>query len=249
MKKSIRLKSVLASLLHYFGILRWRLNRYSKNEFVILMYHRIIPWKSAGANTQAGMYVEPETFDLHIKILKKYLEIVPLAAIVFSGGINKLGLGKRCACVLTFDDGWRDFHQCAFPVLRSHQVPATVFLPTDFIGTDQWFWTDRLGFLLLHSESRSKRPEPSSNPLLNRLQSLKGPFEIRLERSINLLKKLRNEEIEEVLATMAAAQGIEPKPGGRAFLDWKEVEELANSGLVTFGSHTAGHRILTTLTE
>ena len=39
------------------------------------------------------------------------------------------------------------------------------------------------------------------------------------------------------------------KPSGRAFLNWEEIREMADSGLVSFGSHTASHRILTTLND
>ncbi len=195
------------------------------------------------------MYVEPETFDLHITFLKKHFVIVPLAALGSSGGIEKPSPRGRRVCALTFDDGWRDFYQYAFPVLKSHQVPVTVFLPTDFVGTDRWFWTDRLGFLLLQSGRRSRAEERYCGPLLNQLQVLRGSYEEKLEKSISLLKSLRNEEIEKTITTMAAALGVEAEPASRAFLDWEEVKELAGSGLVSFGSHTAGHRILTTLTE
>ncbi|MBI5584180.1 MAG: polysaccharide deacetylase family protein [Deltaproteobacteria bacterium] len=36
--------------------------------------------------------------------------------------------------VLTFDDGYRDFYTQAFPLLKAKGFPASVFLPTDFIG-------------------------------------------------------------------------------------------------------------------
>jgi len=35
---------------------------------------------------------------------------------------------------LTFDDGFRDFHTAAFPVLQRHGFSATMYLPTAFIG-------------------------------------------------------------------------------------------------------------------
>ena len=36
--------------------------------------------------------------------------------------------------VLTFDDGFQDFHRAAFPILQQHRFGATVYLPTAFIG-------------------------------------------------------------------------------------------------------------------
>jgi peptidoglycan/xylan/chitin deacetylase (PgdA/CDA1 family) len=36
--------------------------------------------------------------------------------------------------VITFDDGYRDFHTHAFPILAQHQFTANVFLPTAYIG-------------------------------------------------------------------------------------------------------------------
>jgi peptidoglycan/xylan/chitin deacetylase (PgdA/CDA1 family) len=38
--------------------------------------------------------------------------------------------------VLTFDDGFRDFHTTALPVLQQYGFGATVFLPTVFIGNE-----------------------------------------------------------------------------------------------------------------
>jgi peptidoglycan/xylan/chitin deacetylase (PgdA/CDA1 family) len=35
---------------------------------------------------------------------------------------------------LTFDDGFRNFYQHAFPVLRKHKFPATVFVVSDYCG-------------------------------------------------------------------------------------------------------------------
>jgi peptidoglycan/xylan/chitin deacetylase (PgdA/CDA1 family) len=37
---------------------------------------------------------------------------------------------------ITFDDGFRDFHTAAFPILRQHGFSATMYLPTAFIGDE-----------------------------------------------------------------------------------------------------------------
>jgi peptidoglycan/xylan/chitin deacetylase (PgdA/CDA1 family) len=38
---------------------------------------------------------------------------------------------------LTFDDGFRDFHTAAFPVLQQHGFSATIYLPTAFINDER----------------------------------------------------------------------------------------------------------------
>jgi peptidoglycan/xylan/chitin deacetylase (PgdA/CDA1 family) len=41
--------------------------------------------------------------------------------------------------MLSFDDGYRDFHQLAWPVLRAHDFAAEVFIATDHVGdAAQW---------------------------------------------------------------------------------------------------------------
>lgn len=87
-----------------------------------------------GGGIQAGMYVDQETFEVHLEFLKKHFKMVPLSNLLPSIG-KSYGSNSKPLCVLTFDDGYYDFYEHAFPVLKAYQVPATVFLPVDFIGS------------------------------------------------------------------------------------------------------------------
>jgi peptidoglycan/xylan/chitin deacetylase (PgdA/CDA1 family) len=207
--------------------------------------------KDMSSGVQAGMVVEPDTLDLHIRYLRHYFEIIPLSDLKSDRHGYPHDLQKRPRCVLTFDDGWRDFYDYAYPVLQKHEAPATVFLPTDFIGTDRWFWTDRMGFLLnrMAQSDPEKRGSSFSDPLPRELVCLPGPHEARLEKAIARLKPYTIEKIEGVLSELSAALGEDFTPASRAFLSWEEVQEMSRSRLVCFGSHTAAHPLLTTLTE
>lgn len=252
MKASIKAKSMLAFMLHRAGINSWKLRQHSGHDVAVLMYHRVIPREDMSPAVQAGMVVEPDTLDMHLKYLRDNFDIIPLSDLASDRRDNSPGPRARPACVLTFDDGWRDFYDHAYPVLKKHQAPATVFLPTDYIGTNRWFWTDRLGHLLDRislSPDAVKSAPRFDDPLLGDLVRISGTPETRLEKTIALLKPLKIGKIEEVLTKLSAALGEDSTPAGRAFLTWEEAQEMSRSGLVFFGSHTAGHPLLTTLTE
>ncbi len=91
--------------------------------------------------------------------------------------------------------------------------------------------------------------QSSINSFVRRLEGLNDPIEGQIEKAIGMLKALHNEKIEEILRELSARWNLDAAPGRRAFLNWEEVREMAQSGLITFGSHTVGHKILTTLTE
>jgi len=247
---SVPLKYRLADILRSVGYLSWRAGKYRHPNFLILMYHRVVHAGEMEGIPEPGMFVEPETFEWHLSILEELFTVVPLRVIATDEVLRRSGSDGRPVCVLTFDDGWRDFHTNVFPILKSRGMPATVFLPTGFIGTADRFWTDRLGHMfdrIGEGTFDSKEMLPR-NPVAERLERLRGDGETKVERAISALKGLPEPDIEEILSVLAARWGGTAPPG-RAFLSWEEVGEMAGSGLVTFGSHTAGHRILTTLPE
>ncbi len=255
MKATIRMKYFLAAAMYHLGLISLKLRRAPDGAFIILMYHRIIARDEARNGVQAGMYVEPGTLERQLRFLKRYFVFCPLEE-VFDGSQRKVrAFHDRPSCVLTFDDGWADFYTNCFPILKAYGVPATIFLPTHFIGSQDSFWTDRLSDLFFRRWRESKagrgqlRAEEPGDPLVQRLMRLDGSRESRLESAIALLKSQRNEEIERIITALATEWRIEPNPPGRLFLSWGEVKEMGQSGLITFGSHTATHRILTTLSK
>lgn len=248
MKVGILLKSVAAAFLTRSGILRKTLKSLGRESVAILMYHRVLPAKYPKKGIQPGMYVTVNTFERQVNYLKEHFTIVSLEDVMKCERNGKTG--ARPLCCLTFDDGWQDFYEHVFPILKAHQIPATVFIPTDYIGGSRWFWTDRLGFILqFGSKTSVKRKIQDGHPLTQEILKYSGSSEACLEAAILRMKGCTEETIEQVLVELEACLGSKHMPAGRAFLDWEEVREMADSGLVSYGSHTASHRILTTLND
>ena len=251
LKATTKARSTLASLLNWTGVTSWKLRQHSRDDVAVLAYHRIIPVNQTDPTVEPGMVVEPDTLDLHLRYLRRYFEIVPLAYLK-SRHSHAPNARRRPLCALTFDDGWRDFREYAYPILKAHEAPATVFLPTDFIGTERWFWTDRLAFLLYRIaqlKDGTDRAFQLSDPLLGGIVCTSRALETKLAEAIAILKPRRMEKIEGFLSELATAVGEEPYPPARAFLTWEEVQEMYRSGLVSFGSHTAAHSFMTSLTK
>ena len=210
------------------------------------MYHRVLPVSKPESLIEEGMYVEPETFEKHVSYLSENFEISTFNNIPGLDTQEGRKTGKP-VCVLTFDDGWQDFYKYAFPILKKYKAPATVFLPTGLIGTGKALWTDELAVILKKGTKPGGSLQRSDNPLVGKIEALKGSRESRLEEAINILKVVREERIGETLDELRERWRMEASIDGRSFLNWDEVMEMYETGLVAFGSHTVSHRILTTL--
>lgn len=243
----ILLRWTIASMQMSAGIYRSRLNTLAvKGQSVILMYHRVINPYDATGYVEPGMFVTPAAFKVHLKLLVKYFNVVSLQEIISSS----IAKSEKPLCAITFDDGWLDFYTNAYPLLQECGLPATVFLPTDFIGTDQLFWTDRLaGILKDIPSSPIKNSTGPDNGLISKIVEPSGTLFSRVDRAIKLLKHCSQEKIQEILQKIEIVFKVNDKNHQRAFLNWEECRKLKADGLVSFGSHTAQHIILTAETE
>src|SRR5262245_8528847 len=110
----------------------------NRGKVLILMYHRF-------SNQDDGEATSAQTLRDQLTYLTSHYRIVPLscvAKLIISGETIPPGLA-----VITIDDGYRDVYEIAFPILREFQVPATLFVVTDFIEEKAWLWTDKLKFI------------------------------------------------------------------------------------------------------
>lgn len=221
----------------------------SNAQYLILMYHRIIPFREAEHGLQAGMYVEPETFSMHVQYLKNEFSVIPFSeAPSFTNDVN-LKINNKPICILTFDDGWLDFYKYAYPILVENNVPATVFLPTKYIGTKNRFWTDIIAGYIVNVSKKQSVNSNSSNVVINKLNNISGDVNQKIEKAISMLKDFREDRIEEIINEISDIPRFDRDRKERVFLNWDEAREMFASKLVTFGSHTDSHRILVHLTN
>jgi peptidoglycan/xylan/chitin deacetylase (PgdA/CDA1 family) len=212
----------------------------------ILYYHRVSEDPS-GANL--GLSVSATSFDRQMQFLSDHYRVISVDALV-----EKWNAGDRDPrdVAITFDDGYRDNYDCAFPTLRKYGLPATIFLTTDYLGGATLLWWDRMHYLLTRArrqgpttvQAEPALPESVLTPV-NRYLAAGGTD--ALTSAINALKSLGRPQ--RLAAIDAFTRVLNPRgewPTERLFLTWDEVRQMSTRG-IDFGSHTCSHPVLTEL--
>src|SRR5262249_28037503 len=105
------------------------------------------------AQLQPGMAVRASTFQDLLEYINRHCEWVPPGdKITVSDGKRR----RRPRLALTFDDGWRDNFETAFPVSRRHGIRFTVFICPEVMARQDGFWTTRIGALWLAARQAEK---------------------------------------------------------------------------------------------
>lgn len=218
---------------------------HNAGKVMILCYHRIVAdLARAEQETEVGMVTSVETFRRQMKLIREHCEVLTLDEAAVS--LRDERPITRTAAVITFDDGYRDFYDLAWPVLCELGLPATVFVPTAFIGGGRMLNHDRFYLYVMKARSRGLSLHvplvkaglsaekvaalcAEVNPLRVYSQLSYLPFALR-ERSLQCLNDFVGDQQEENL-------------NGFSLLDWEMIREMASAG-VFFGAHTDNHVVL-----
>jgi peptidoglycan/xylan/chitin deacetylase (PgdA/CDA1 family) len=147
---------------------------------------------------------------------------------------------------ITFDDGYRDNYENAFPILERYGLPATVFLTTGSMDTGEPLWFERLALMIKKTRRASIHLEVAPAQKI----WLRTPAE-RLDGNARVFSALRGlpdgerrRLLEEVLRQLAVGGARERD---RKMLGWDEVRRM-HARRITFGGHTVDHPFLSRLT-
>jgi peptidoglycan/xylan/chitin deacetylase (PgdA/CDA1 family) len=191
-------------------------------------------------------FLDRDSFRSQLIYLKKHFDVIPLFVAVEA---IRDGTLNRPTAVITFDDGYQNNYSVAFPILRELALPATIFLTTGFIDTDDTFWNLRLNLSLTNTNQTALPWNGKALDLSNAAARAKANVIIR--RS---LRDLPRAELMARMRRIIASLGEDPnKPieshSPFRMLSRRAVEEMGDSKLVEFGAHSHTHPILARLSS
>ena len=202
----------------------------------VLMYHRF-------SATPEPRRLHAAAFREHLEYIRRHFTPVRLSTLVETcraGG----ELPPRAVAV-TVDDGYRDFVEVAYPLLREYQIPATLFVISDVVHDRDWAWYDKLRFSCFGTQVAKASFELNGNVFRLSLDSAlarENAWDLVATHGVDLSPSGQRELVSAVAEALAVNVPA-TAPTGFAGADGDSLRALDES-LVELGGHSSSHPIL-----
>ena len=201
---------------------------------IVLTYHRI----NGTDRSLEGISID--AFERHMRWIKDHCEVIE------PGAIQEHASGRRRsrpAVVVSFDDGYKDYHDLAYPVLERLRIPAVVFLATSFMDQGGMIWTEEVQWTVNNArKARVTLPWSQETVTLDGAAS-RTKLSTTIRRHLKTLPDTERRATLDVLVKELDA----PPVRERQMLSWDEVR--AASRYTRWGGHSHTHPILSRLTR
>jgi peptidoglycan/xylan/chitin deacetylase (PgdA/CDA1 family) len=233
-------REFLARALDRSGLNRLAARASGWSGLLVLNYHRI--GRPEGSSFDHGLWsASQDAFDQQVRFLARDFDLVGIADLEH---VTHQKSGRHV--MITFDDGYRDNYEAAFPVLKSHGAKAAFFLATGFLDRPRVAWWDEIAWMVHHSD----RPGLAANVWTIQPVEFDEPQRASaLRKLLDTYKLLRGRETDQFLSFLAEATGSGrcPQPAAAdMWMTWTMVREMRDAGM-SFGGHTVNHPVLTSL--
>ncbi|MEJ0014014.1 MAG: polysaccharide deacetylase family protein [Bauldia sp.] len=210
-------------------------------EGAILTFHRVRPARADPFQPNGSLEITPQFLDEVLTSLRaEGIEIVTLDEVH-----RRLMAGERTRrfVALTFDDGFRDNLEFAWPVLKRHQAPFTIYVPSDFAeGRGELWWIVLEMAIAQHDQIEVTLDGAEHVFDCPTAETKQATFEAIYR---HLRTRETEAELRQVCRELAFGYGIDiGKLCRETCMGWDELAFLANDPLVTIGAHTVMHPIL-----
>lgn len=221
---------------------RSRPARCHEDRLLVVTFHRVLPELERARYPYPGLTVTPSELSFCLGYFAEHYEIDSLSA--QHARVSSGQRSQKPRLALTFDDGQWDNFAHAEPVLRTHDLRATFYIPTEAVEQAQLIWHDQLGYATQAAgQNADKR---AAFHALFRAHGLE--FEVfspahAVEAAKGLAPVARRALVDEA-SRLASAQ----TPAWGRLMDWSEIRALAERGH-EIGSHSVTHELMPQLDD
>lgn len=204
----------------------------------VLTYHRIAGLDRQRAFAPELISATPRDFETQINALARLYRFISLDELL------EIRRGQRSlegrSLLITFDEGYRDFAQHAWPVLRPLGVPTTLFVATAYPDSGAAFWWDELDHAIATTSRRDAIRTHAGLFPLKRARDRAATL-----RAVHVLTR-ELPHADAMALVQQVVHELDTPPLGSDVLGWDELRALARDG-VTVAPHTRTHPRLSRL--
>jgi peptidoglycan/xylan/chitin deacetylase (PgdA/CDA1 family) len=209
----------------------------SASRGVIFTLHRVLPDAPAAFSPNAILQVRPDFLAYVIERVRDLgIDIVSL-----DEALDRLAEPTRGRpfVVLTFDDAYKDNLTYALPVLRQHDAPFTLYVPTALVDGVGELWWQAIEDIIARQQAIGIVSGGETDYIDTRTTAEKQAAFYQLYW---LMRRMPESERIELLRSFAASYGYDLAGQCRALImDWTELAIVAHEPLCTIGAHTVHH--------
>ncbi|WP_420411004.1 polysaccharide deacetylase family protein [Roseibium sp.] len=210
----------------------------------VFMLHHVRPERDGAFQPNRHLEITPEFLRLTVeRIRANGYEILALDEAV---DLLKSGYGRKRYAVLTFDDGYKDNLDVAYPVLKEMQAPFTVFVASGLIDRTTELWWEALELMIGSQDEIVFSEDGAREGISCRTADEKCRCFNKLTDYLTL--EASEQEQRAIIRALADRYGVDLQDlADREMMTWDEVRQLASDPLVTIGAHTHDHFALARL--
>lgn len=234
----------VAAVLKHTGVLNVLERLPSARGLLVLNYHRVGEL-TGNPFDDATFSATAEAFRAQVTYLKARFALPPVRDI-----LDSLARGRfdDPTALVTFDDGYRDNYEIAFPVLRDLGVPACFFVVTGLLDAPTLPWWDRVAYSVKQTGVDRLRLDYPDRLDFDLRATPRARVAWRILRAYKDARLLDEARFFDELAARTRVTVDVDRLGRTLFMSWDAAREMAHAGM-TIGSHTATHPLLASLHE
>lgn len=184
--------------------------------------HRVV-WQKSIFSSNRELEITPDFLkDLITEKIQQGFSFVSIDDILSDINCKKWDLRKKKRINISFDDGFLDIYENAFPIFKKMNIPFTIYLVGDFPEKTSDLWWIQLEQYV------------NNDPQL---------FENRMKHFYNSNENMRD------LMHKVTETSPDKDLSEKMTLSWNQLQEMVSSGLCTIGCHSMTHPALTRISH